>query len=230
MPMLPQPLPGLLTRSLGRVLRSALTERRTTLAEAANAIDVSEGQLSKMLHGKRRIDVEKFDELCDYLDIDSVETFRAAKTGERPQLKARGTISSVSEPTTIDVNEFSRRLRFLANLQPEDAYTFASRASGRIGTTLSFAQWEDMLDGALANVPTDDVSAAVGLALGADGEYLRSLDADAAERLEAQLELEAAMRHTSTVRIAARNLSGLGINEIRAITDLVRSTGTRAGK
>ncbi|WP_170063538.1 helix-turn-helix domain-containing protein [Rathayibacter tritici] len=219
----------MLTRSLGRGLRAAMAERRTTLAEAAHAIDVSEGQLSKMLHGKRRIDIEKFDELCQFLELDSVEAFRAAKAGERPRL-GPGNAVTESETFLEDVDEFSRRLRFLARRHPDDPYTAASRASGRIGVALSFSQWEDLLDGAMPSVPAGAVSVAISVALGADGAYLRLMDADAAERFEAQLELEETMRRTGTARIAARNLSGLGVDEIRAIADLLRRAGGSAGE
>jgi len=226
MPLAPQPLPGALTRSLGRMLRSRMVERKTTLAEACQVIGVSEGQLSKMLHGQRRMDVEQLDQLCTFLDLDAADTLRGAKSGASTAVAASSPAAAAS--TNTNVRELSRRLRFVRGLHGDDegSYRAASRAAGRIGVALSLNTWNDLVDGAVSGVPEQEVLTAVSIALGADPQYLATGDTDFVQRAEAEADLESAMRRSGTMRIAARNLASLHVSEIRAITALVRRGGS----
>jgi transcriptional regulator with XRE-family HTH domain len=158
MPLAPQALPGALTRSLGRVLRARMVERVVSLAEAARAVDVSEGQLSRMLHGKRRMDVEQLDLLCRFLEVDAVETLRAAKAGT---LATTDSTAAAAVAANNDLRELARRLRALSGLHGDGGYRAVSLAAGRIGATLSPSGWHDLLDGAVAQIPGDELLGAI---------------------------------------------------------------------
>ncbi|PPF18340.1 helix-turn-helix transcriptional regulator [Rathayibacter sp. AY1A7] len=222
MPLAPQALPGALTRSLGRVLRARMVDRAVSLAEAARAVDVSEGQLSRMLHAKRRMDVEQLDLLCRFLEIDAVETLRAAKNGT---LTAADVAPAPGAAANQDVRELGRRMGALARLQDDGGYRAVSLAAGRIGVALSQNEWHDLLDGAIAAFPRDELLGAISSALGVPRDYLTTGDQEFVARVEAEEELAHAMRSTGTLRIAARNLSSLSPDEIRAIAKLVRDSG-----
>jgi transcriptional regulator with XRE-family HTH domain len=222
MPLAPQALPGALTRSLGRVLRARMVDRAVSLAEAARAVDVSEGQLSRMLHGKRRMDVEQLDLLCRFLEIDAVETLRAAKTGT---LATTDTTPASGVAANDDLPELARRLRSLSRLQDDGGYRSVSLAAGRIGVSLTQSDWHDLLDGAVAAIPRDELLGAISSALGVPRDYLTSGDQEFVARVEAEEELAHAMRTSGTLRIAARNLSSLSPDEILAIAKLVRESG-----
>ncbi|PPF31232.1 helix-turn-helix transcriptional regulator [Rathayibacter sp. AY1A3] len=226
MPLAPQALPGALTRSLGRVLRARMVDRAVSLAEAARAVDVSEGQLSRMLHAKRRMDVEQLDLLCRFLEIDAVETLRAAKNGT---LTAADVAPAPGAAVNQDVRELGRRMGALARLQDDGGYRAVSLAAGRIGVALSQNEWHDLLDGAIASFPRDELLGAISSALGVPRDYLTTGDQEFVARVEAEEELAHAMRSTGTLRIAARNLSSLSPDEIRAIAKLVRDSGPDGG-
>jgi transcriptional regulator with XRE-family HTH domain len=222
MPLAPQALPGALTRSLGRVLRARMVDRAVSLAEAARAVDVSEGQLSRMLHGKRRMDVEQLDILCKFLEVDAVETLRAAKTGA---LATADTVPAAGVAANQDLRELARRMRTLAQRHEDGGFRAVSLAAGRIGVSLTVNEWHDLLDGALASMPKEELLGAVTSALGVPRDYLTSGDQEFVARVEAEEELAHAMRTSGTLRIAARNLSSLSPDEILAIAKLVRDSG-----
>lgn len=219
MPLSPQPLPGALTRALGRVLRGQMARRRTTLAEACVVVGVSEGQLSKMMHGKRRIDVEQLEDLCNFLGVDMIQVLREARgesSGPEP-------IDPGTDIRNSNLRELSRRVRVLVAYFSGDAFGAASRAVRRIDVDLSLAAWNDLLDGALTSVPDTQFLQLISAALGVDPGYLDSGDGEFVARIEAGLELAAVMRQTGTSRVAARALTKLGADEIRAVTELIRA-------
>ncbi|MDO4039341.1 helix-turn-helix domain-containing protein [Clavibacter michiganensis] len=221
MPLAPQALPGALTRSLGRVLRARMVDRAVSLAEAARAVDVSEGQLSRMLHGKRRMDVEQLDLLCRFLEVDAVETLRAAKTGT---LTAAETAPAAGIEAHDDLGELARRMRTIARLRDGGGYRAVATAAARAGVELSQNDWHDLLDGAVGALPSHELLGAISSALGVPRDYLTSGDREFADRVEAEEELAHAMRTSGTLRIAARNLSSLSPDEILAIAKLVRDS------
>lgn len=221
MPLAPQALPGALTRSLGRVLRARMVGRAVSLAEAARAVDVSEGQLSRMLHGKRRMDVEQLDVLCRFLEVDAVETLRAAKTGT---LTAAETAPAAGVEAHDDLRELARRIRAISRLRNEGGYRAVATAAARVGIELSRNEWHDLLDGEVAALPSHELLGAISSALGVPRDYLTSGDQEFAARVEAEEELAHAMRTSGTLRIAARNLSSLSPDEILAIAKLVRDS------
>lgn len=221
MPLAPQALPGALTRSLGRVLRARMVDRAVSLAEAARAVDVSEGQLSRMLHGKRRMDVEQLDLLCRFLEIDTVETLRAAKSGTLATAEAA---PAAGVAANQDVRELARRVRALTRLREDSGYRAVSLAAGRIGVNLSRNGWADIIDGAITSFPSTEFLGAVSSALGVPRDYFTTGDQEFVAHVQAEEELADAMRVSGTIRIAARNLSSLSPDEIRAIAKLVRES------
>ena len=219
MPLSPQPLPGSLTRALGRVLRGQMANRRTTLAEACVVMGVSEGQLSRMMHGKRRIDVEQLADLCNFLGVDMIDVLREA----RGESSAPPPHSLESEVRNTSLRELSRRVRVLVAYFTGDAYGAAARAVRRLDVDLSNAEWNDLVEGELARMPDARLLQSISAALGVDPGYLDSGDQEFVARIEAGLELADVMRQTGTSRVAARALTKLGADEIRAIADLIRS-------
>lgn len=219
MSLAPQPLPGALTRSVGRVLRTRMSDRAVSLAEAARTVDVSEAQLSRILHGKRRMDVEQLDLLCRFLEIDTVETLRAAKNGTLATTEAT---PAAGVAANQDVRELARRVRALAQLQEDSGYRAVSLAASRIGVTLSRNQWLDVVDGALTTFPNTEFLGAISSALGVPRDYFTTGDQDFVAHVQAEEELAHAMRESGNIRIAARNLSSLSPEEIRTIATLIQ--------
>ena len=184
-------------------------------------IGVSEGQLSKMLHGKRRIDVEQLEELCAFLDVDMISLLSEAR-GE-PSPPPPGSAGGLA-PRNVNLREMSRRVRVLVAYFVGDPYVAVLRAARRLDVELSRSEWSDLTDGALADIPDADLLSSISTALGVDPGYLNSADQEFVARVEAGLELAKVMRQTGTSRVAARALSRLGADEIRAIADIIRST------
>ncbi|MBF4625835.1 helix-turn-helix transcriptional regulator [Clavibacter sp. VKM Ac-2872] len=198
-----------------------MVDRAVSLAEAARAVDVSEGQLSRMLHGKRRMDVEQLDVLCRFLEVDAVETLRAAKTGT---LTAAETAPAAGVEAHDDPRELARRIRAISRLRREGGYGTVATAAARVGIELSQNEWHDLLDGEVGALPSHELLGAISSALGVPRDYLTSGDQEFAARVEAEEELAHAMRTSGTLRIAARNLSSLSPDEILAIAKLVRDS------
>lgn len=218
MPLAPQPLPGPFSRALGGILRKAIHQENATLAVVSRGVGVSEGQLSKLLNGKRRMDVDLLDDLCEFLQLDLEETIRAArgKSGGAPvPPKPRGDVNT-------STRELARRVRVLVAYYPDDAFAAAHNAARRVDIELSRSVWDDVLENMIQNIPGDELLKAWSIAFGVAPDYLTSGDREYVARIEAGLELDHAMRETRTSKIAARALSKLGADEVSALAKMIR--------
>lgn len=198
------------------MLRARMIATGVTLSDLAPAVGVSQAQLSRMLHGRRRIDLEQLQMLCSYLQVDLVDVVREAR-GEAVTIS-----SSDASASNLDVKELARRTVCLANSYDGDPFSAAQTAAARVGVSLTRPQWLDVLSGDLVSVPDRALLSAVSVALGGGTDYLITADEERVAQVEAGFELRDAIRETGTSVLAARALSSLGADQLKAVAALVR--------
>ncbi len=214
MPSGTKPTPGLLSRTVGAILRSRMARLDISTLELAVSVGISRPQLSKMLRGVAHIDIEQFTALCTRLDLDSARVLdEAIVEADSDTENNRRT-----EVTELSPAEVSRRLSLLTEFfdDHDDGYYFVSSKISHVGTGLNLTDWRAALAG--GNTLDYRTLSAVAEALGVPVAYLTRDDHEVVDRVEAELVLSRALADAGTTRIAARGqLSPDTLREIAAL-------------
>lgn len=220
MPSGSKPQPGLLSRSVGAILRGRMARIDASTTEIAASVSVSRSQLSKVLRGVAHIDIEQLALLATSVGLDPVEVLTEAWQVARPQtISTKITQRGNGAYSAITPTELGRRMRVLVDSHPlddEGAYRLAATAAARGGTWLSHTDWEDVLNG---NGSLEaSVLTVIAVAFDVPPEYLLVDDDEPARRTEAEAVLARAAADAGVSRVAARgSLSPEAMREIAAL-------------
>lgn len=89
MPATAKPPVDQLTKEVGRVVEVAMDEAGETAVSLAPKVGISHSQLSRMLAGKRHIDIWVLTKLCAALGVEMMDVLREADEVSRARLRAR---------------------------------------------------------------------------------------------------------------------------------------------
>lgn len=64
-----KPTPGPLSEELAERLRAQMARKKVSQSSLANAVNLSQAQLSGVLNARKHLDVEKLDEICWVLGL-----------------------------------------------------------------------------------------------------------------------------------------------------------------
>lgn len=185
----------------------------TSVTEVATAISSSQPQLSKMLRGRAHIDLEQFDSLCTYLDLDPQEVWREAKE-DIGNAAPRG-------QRALGQSELARRLRVLVrDLARDDArlaYQLIVPGLSRANTALPPATWDQLLAGTTSLGP--NALRVIAESFDVEPAYLTLDDQELVERVESEVAFRRTAEAAGVTRLAARGT--LTPAAFRAITKLI---------
>lgn len=71
-------MPGELSKEVAAILRAQMARHRIAQSPLAEAVGLSQGQLSGILNAKKHVDIEKLDEICQALGLEYAKVIREA--------------------------------------------------------------------------------------------------------------------------------------------------------
>lgn len=185
--------------------------RLRSLAELARQSGINRATISLKMNNHRRWTIEDLRQLAPALG-----TTVAQLLGEDPSAKGSGEHGdNTTEPGGAD--ELTRRVRFLQKHTTED---LGPEIENLIRSVLAGGKAQS--DPAVLNA----IAGQFGVPIG----YLLDLgDVELAGRIEAQIDLRAALTESGVVSVTARSLGQLSPEELQAITRIIRQHGGTDG-
>jgi transcriptional regulator with XRE-family HTH domain len=211
MPSGSAPTPGPLTREVGAILRARVARLNLTLSDLTEASGVSVPQLSRMLRGLARIDLEQFAAICERLGLRTEDVWAEAK-GEAPEVTPLGVSSA----------ELIRRIHFLIDRVTAgdrlEAYHRIEKCASTTGQDFSRSDLGAFL-GRKGRRPSVATLNLISSAMEVDDAYFRVNDHDAVRQIEVELRFKLVARDSGLVSMAARG--ELTTEALEAIADLM---------
>lgn len=185
--------------------------RLRSLAELARQSGINRATISLKMNNHRRWTIEDLRQLAPALG-----TTVAQMLGEDPSAMEPGERGD-STPEPGGAVELTRRVRFLYKHTTED---LEPEIESLIRSVLGGGKAQS--DPAALNA----IAGQFGVPIG----YLLELrDVELAERIEAQIDLRAALTESGVMNVAARSLGQLSPEELQAITRIIRQHGDPGG-
>jgi DNA-binding Xre family transcriptional regulator len=82
----PTPEPGIFTKRIADLLRARMERFKINQGDVSPYVGVSQSQLSKMLNGKRTINLDQLDIMCQMLDLEATELVREVESWKRDRI------------------------------------------------------------------------------------------------------------------------------------------------
>jgi hypothetical protein len=163
------------------------------------------------------------DALFDTNDIDKLATAFGVMPADVIVLASTFSVDDDTDTVTItDAAELARRLRFLSG--PDAAHETVVESMNASGAVLTVDEWDALLAGEGPRRVSSALLSAVALHFDVDETYLTELNGTAtAERIEAAVSFQRALRDSGASAVAARALGDVSPGALNAITEAIRS-------